>query len=495
MLALTSPAWFCSRSAGRRTCARPSDAAWSWPLPGQGGGKAILGPQLDRLRETVTEVEARARELGLDWGEVEFELVSPQALAALSAYGLFPRFSHWSFGRAYRRLRARQRHGERFFELVLPTQPVKAYLVVGSPVQTKLAVAHALAHADFLHHNRHFRAVPAITPKKLAQHAMLLRGYERRYGLQSVEAVLDAALALQSYAQLEDGDDLLALVARSAPDLSEWQREVVALVRTESLCLRAVELTRLTNEGWATYWHTRIMRALPLKPNEIPSWALLQAELLRPRPPAINPYLVGFKVFQTLAQKEPRERLFRIREEENDASLVERYLTAELVKELDLFVFRALGGRWVVTAPAEEAEAVRQALVRQLGQAGVPALEVVDADYRGRKELYLRHRYDGRPLAEPSLALTLAHLYSLWGRPVHLETATEARLLVYTADRSGVRISSARPQPPGGSFRCCRAGRKSGPGVELPSMNLCLAGVTKENARFGSVKRSHHQTL
>ena len=415
-----------------------------------------MGPELDRLRETVAEVEALARELGLDWGEVEFELVSPQALAALSAYGLFPRFSHWSFGRACRRLRARQRHGERFFELVLPTRPVKAYLVAGNPVPSRVAVAHALAHADFLHHNRHFRTAPPLTPQRLAQHAILLRGYERRYGLPAVEAVLDAALTLQSYVHPEGRDDLLELVVRSAPDLAEWQREVVALVRAESLCLRAVELTRLTNEGWATYWQTWIMRALPLQPDEIPSWALLQAELLRPRPPAINPYLVGFRVFQTLAQKEPRERLFRIREEENDASLVERYLTAELVKELDLFVYRALGGRWVVTAPAEEAEAVRQALVRQLGQAGVPALEVVDADYRGRKELYLRHRYDGRPLVEPSLALTLAHLYSLWGRPVHLETTTEARLLVYTADRSGVRISSARPRPPGGSCRCWR---------------------------------------
>ncbi|MGB9919786.1 MAG: SpoVR family protein [Moorellales bacterium] len=413
-----------------------------------------MDPELRGFRQVVLEVQARAKEGGLDWGEVEFELVSPGTLTALAVCWPFSRFYRRSPARFYQRLRARPPAAERRLEVVLPTRPVRAYLAAGPPGVLRLAAAHALAHADFLYHNRHFRAAPPLTYRRLARHALLVRAYARRYGSEAVEAVLNASLALRSYVHPEGQDDLLAVVARLSPGLAEWQREIVAVVRAESLCLRKAEFTRLINEGWATYWHTRIMRTLSPGGGEILPWVRLQAELLRPRPPVLNPYLVGLRIFQALAAREPREHLFRIREEETDVSFLERHLTPELVKELDLFVYRARGGRWVVTAPAEEAETVRRVLIRQFARAGQPALEVTDADYRGRRELYLRHRYDGRPLAESHLARALAGLYFLWGRPVHLETATESRLLVYTADRTGVRISSVRPRPADSSLRC-----------------------------------------
>ncbi|MBC7336924.1 MAG: stage V sporulation protein R, partial [Clostridia bacterium] len=54
--------------------------------------------------------------------------------------------------------------------------------------------------------------------------------------------------------------------------------------------------------------------------------------------------------------------------------------------------------------------------------AGSPRLAVLDANYRDRGELYLRHLYDGRELEVNGLEKVLRCLYFLWGRPVHLET-------------------------------------------------------------------------
>ncbi|MCR4419246.1 MAG: SpoVR family protein [Clostridia bacterium] len=406
---------------------------------------------LEHLRRAVEEVGAAAHELGLDCGEMQFELVSPKAFPAPAAGGFFFPFPHWSFGQAYYLLRARHRYRfERTYELILPTRPATAYIIESARVQALAAVAHAVAHADFFRHNRHFRFPPAPKPEVLAAQAAWLRRCERRYGAGTVERLLDAALALLPHVHPSGRDDLLALVARCGPGLADWQREVVELARRQGLHLRPLILTRLANEGWATYWHTRIMRRLTLSGEEAVEWARLQARLLCPRPPGLNPYLVGLRLFETVAEREDREGLFRVREAADDASLAERYLTPELVAELDLFVYRAEGGRWVVSAAAGEWEEVRRVLVRELAGGGIPRLSVADADYRGRQELYLRHLYDGRVLAAGSVERALRHLRLLWGRPVHLETVAPEGRVVYTYDGDKLEVALVRGERPAG---------------------------------------------
>lgn len=423
-----------------------------------------MASELESLARTVDEVAAAAADLGLDYGDVEFYLCSPAELAALAAYGLPVRFRHWSFGKAYHLLRSYHYHNlHQIYELVTNTRPVRAYLLRGGTrVQNLMIAAHVLAHSDFFRHNARFRSAPADAPRLFAAHAQRLSFLEARYGQDQVEALLDALLAVQEHidplgregAEGADGAgpkrDLLAFLAANSPGLADWQREVVAMLREEMRYFWPLWATKITNEGWATYWHTRLLREMPLTGGEAVEWALRQAELLRPTPPAINPYSVGLAIFAALAAgRVPAPvpngtplpaRLFWVREMADDAFLLRHCLTRELVAELDLFAYQRIGREWVVTATAEEWEKVRDLLVRQCTNAGFPVLEVLESNYRGRQELYLRHLYDGRELEVGQLERVLGHLFFLWGRPVHLETVRGGRAVVF--DYDGTRHTS-----------------------------------------------------
>ena len=130
-----------------------------------------------------------------------------------------------------------------------------------------------------------------------------------------------------------------------------------------------------------------------------------------------------------------RAKLFEVREMENDVSLLRNYLTEQLVEELDLFVFELVDNEnWTITE--KRWERVRDQLVANMTNFGFPYIEVVDGDYRRNRELYLRHRYEGTELDMRYAEKTLEHCYTLWGRPVHLETVVDDEVYVMHYDGS-----------------------------------------------------------
>ncbi|MCG0240092.1 MAG: SpoVR family protein [Firmicutes bacterium] len=231
--------------------------------------------------------------------------------------------------------------------------------------------------------------------------------------------------------------DLLLFLLEHADHLEEWQRDILAIVRGESLYFYPQMMTKIMNEGWATFWHSRILRAAGLSDEEFTEFARLHAAVTTPGGTRINPYHVGLRIWEDIEERYGRERLFEVRELENDASFLRLYLTEELCKELDLFLFQMEGEEWKVTS--KDWERVRDALVDNLTTFGRPVIVVEDGDWRGRRELYLRHCYDGRPLDIPYAEKTLAYVERIWGRPVHLETVVQGRPLVLTCAEGKVR--------------------------------------------------------
>jgi len=63
---------------------------------------ANLPPDLERWRR---QIEGYAREYGLDFFDVVFEVVDYDQLNEVAAYGGFPtRYPHWRFGMAFEEL-------------------------------------------------------------------------------------------------------------------------------------------------------------------------------------------------------------------------------------------------------------------------------------------------------------------------------------------------------------------------------------------------------
>jgi stage V sporulation protein R len=190
-----------------------------------------------------------------------------------------------------------------------------------------------------------------------------------------------------------------------------------------------------------SFWHSRIMRELDLTDNEHLEFAELHSGVVSPHKGQLNPYYLGYKIFEeierrwdnpTVEEQEQRgrkigagrEKIFEVRELDNDVSFLRNYLTESLCEELDLFVYELVEEEeWTITE--KRWERVRDQLVANMTNFGFPYIEVADGDYNGNRELYLRHAYEGAELDSHYARKTLEHIHTLWGRPVHLETIVD----------------------------------------------------------------------
>lgn len=434
---------------------------------------------LKELQAAIENICAAASRLGLDFEDMRFEICPAEILYTFGAYGMPSRFSHWSFGKSFHRLKTFYDYNlNRMYEMVINTKPCYAFLLEGNTLlQHKLVVAHVLAHSDFFKHNEYFKGTNKNMIETMSVNAERIRQYEFKFGRARVENLLDALLALQEHGDFSlwpkpekkeeanekkiagpyddlwksglpelNGEtgmpkrrlpahpekDLLRFIGEHSSALEEWQRDVLNMVREEIQYFWPQMQTKIVNEGWATYWHLRIMRELDLDETEAIEFSKMHAGVIQPSNLRVNPYLLGLKIFEEIEQEADPELAFLVRQTENDISFLRTYLTPKIIAKLNLYLFQKAGADWVIKD--RQAETIKEQLIKNLFNCGVPIILVEDADYRNRGELYLRHAFEEGELDVPYLEKTLPYVYLLWGRPVHLETVVEGKSIVFSYD-------------------------------------------------------------
>lgn len=435
----------------------------------------LRDPDLDLLSDSVDEIWDIAQNMGLRPFPTHFEVVPPQIMYEFGAYGMPGRFSHWTHGKIYQMQKTMYDYGlSKIYELVINTDPCWAFLLENNTLlHNKFVVAHVLGHSDFFANNAYFARTSRKMIETMKLNADRLKRYEFEHGMNRVEEILDAAISIDEhvdpaailempeekkaqprvgpYDDLWVGDakvdevepvtkapsirgavcptpcrDLLLFLAAESPTLEDWERDILGIVRGEMLYFFPQMQTKIINEGWASYWHVQIMRELNLSTDEHVEFAALHSSVLQPSPGRLNPYYLGFTMLNDIERRwneidgSGRERLFMVRETECDVSLIRNYLTDELCEELDLFYAERQGDELLITE--KDWEAVRDRLVDQLSDYGIPVIHAEDADYNGNRELYLRHEFNGRPLDMSYAEKTLEGVERLWGRKVWLET-------------------------------------------------------------------------
>lgn len=448
------------------------------------------------LETAIGEITEIAQGFGLDFYPMRYEICPSDIIYTFGAYGMPTRFSHWSFGKTFNRMKMQYDLGlSKIYELVINSNPCYAFLLDGnSLVQNKLIVAHVLAHCDFFKNNARFSRTNRNMVESMSAAAERIRQYEMDFGAEKVEKFLDAVMAIQEhidpvlhkpYGQdknrylewrrreekernaktptpspyedlwvLDDTltgkgtgaesaadarrvpphpeKDLVWFVQEFSPVLEDWQRDIMSMLRDEMLYFWPQIETKIMNEGWATFWHQRIMRELPLTSEETVEYAKLNSAVVQPSRHSLNPYYLGLKMFEDIEKRFGRERMFEVREMDSDPSFIRNYMTKELADDLDLYVFEKKGPEWQITDKAWEN--VRDQLVFSRVNGGFPYLEVTDGDWQRTGELYVVHRYEGIELDLKYVERTLPYLVKLWGKPVHLETNVDGKGVVFTCD-------------------------------------------------------------
>src|SRR5499427_2730355 len=166
-------------------------------------------PMTDDWRDYIRRIEELAAASGLEFHPVDFEAVPDSFMMEIAVYGLPVRMPHWSFGVRYIYQLIQRRMGHsRLFEVVFPGNPGHAYLAASNGLAENILVtAHVLGHADFSRNNLLFRRCQEQVSERIvehaANHARQIQQAIESYGMQRVEAVLDAALALEQHIDVD----------------------------------------------------------------------------------------------------------------------------------------------------------------------------------------------------------------------------------------------------------------------------------------------------
>ncbi|WP_449620465.1 SpoVR family protein [Robertmurraya sp. Marseille-Q9965] len=458
------------------------------------------------LEYAIDEITEIASGFGLDFYPMRYEICPADIIYTFGAYGMPTRFSHWSFGKQFHKMKLHYDLGlSKIYELVINSNPCYAFLLdSNSLIQNKLIVAHVLAHCDFFKNNVRFQNTKRDMVESMAATAERIRQYEIEHGKQEVENFLDAVLAIEEHidpslmrpklswtlddVEYEEEDDvkaspyddlwnldkkdvkqnrskkikrkfppqpekdLMLFIENYSRELTEWQRDILTMMREEMLYFWPQLETKIMNEGWASYWHQRILREMDLTSAEALEFAKLNAGVVQPSRTGINPYYLGLKIFEDIEERynnptelmkergvkenSGREKIFEVREIESDISFLRNYLTKDLVLREDMYLFQKQGRDYKIVDKGWEE--VRDQLVNMRVNGGFPFLTVTDGDYLKNGELYIKHWYEGIELDLKYLEKVLPYIYQLWGRGVHMETIIEDRNMLFSYDGKGV---------------------------------------------------------
>jgi stage V sporulation protein R len=461
--------------------------------------------ELTELVEWDRVIRDKAAEFGLDWYPQEFEICDHNGMLGYMAYSGMPsHYPHWSYGKSYEKLKTLYDYGVNGlpYEMVINSSPAIAYLMRDNTLLLSiLTMAHVYGHNDFFKNNFTFKSTRAeLTIETFKAHALRVRRYaeDPSIGIEKVERILDGAHAMSWQCRrnlairkltheeqteraiesaqprqdpfknlhvrpefhepdlhkvpLEPDEDVLLFIRDHNPYLAGWEKDLLTIVDEEAKYFLPMMETKIMNEGWASYWHKQILESLDIDQGLRIEFIVRHNQVLRPIPGQINPYHLGFKIWEDIYRRhtEPtpdevkkygaptkngKDKIFEVREVERDTSFLRRYLTEEIMRELDMFQYEARGDDYVVSKVSDEDnwKTVKETLIKNVGTGSIPVIKVEDADFGHNRTLYLKHHHDSRDLQLEYAEKTLAFVYRLWGRECVLETTLQGKrsLLCY----------------------------------------------------------------
>ncbi len=469
------------------------------------------------LADIAANLLAESEKVGLDCFPTVFEMVDYKQINEIAAYGGFPtRYPHWRWGMDYERLSKSYEYGlSLIYEMVINNNPCYAYLLrANSMVHQKTVIAHVYGHCDFFKNNYWFSKTNRKMLNQMANHAAYVRSVINEVGHNEVEDFIDVCLSLdnlidisspfkskatkaevddnESYRraplpkikakkymdsyinpdefmeyqqQIKDAEiakvqkfpedperDVLKFLMDHAP-IPGWQRRIIQIIRDEAYYFAPQGQTKILNEGWATYWHSRMMTEIvPLHPGEIVDYCESYAGIVASGNNSLNPYKLGLELLRHVEKRwdkgqfgldyvnceDPRERkawdkqaglgqkkLFEVRKFHNDITFLDEFLDEDFCHETNMFIydFDRRSNRYVISS--RDFKDIKAKLLQQLTNFGQPIIRIVDANYRNRNELLLEHDHDGADLKNETTMETLKNIHLIWQRPVHIETTLE----------------------------------------------------------------------
>ncbi len=399
-----------------------------------------------------------------------------------------------------------------------------------SYVDQKLVMCHVAGHNDFFKNNYTFAHTNRRMIDEMANHASRIRRYIDWYGVETVESFIDSVLSLENLIDYQSpyilrGDnekkeeeddrgptaekltfipsdkeymeryvnpddfiaeqrkrieenakkakkfprhperDILKFLMHHAP-LVRWQRDVIDMLREEAYYFAPQAMTKIMNEGWASYWHSKLMTEKMANCSEIIEFADRHSGVVAMSSQQLNPYKLGLELYRDIEDRWNRgrfgsdwdrcddmaerrtwdrqlglgrDKIFQVRKIYNDVTFLDEFFTLDFCKRQGFFAYGFDRKRQEFLIESRDFVAVKKKLLSQLTNLGHPSIRIIDANFENRAELLLDHVHEGVDLDVNYARDTLKNLHKIWTRPVNLCTVSEDRQVMYCFDGENLR--------------------------------------------------------
>jgi len=388
-------------------------------------------------------------------------------------------------------------------------------------VDQKLVMCHVCGHNDFFKNNFSFQHTNRKMIDEMANHATRIRRYIDWYGVDVVEAFVDKCLSIDNLIDIEapyitrkakekpeapmeppdrkkelgllptdreymeryiNPDEFVASQKKKLVDeankqkkfppeperdvmqflmahapLERWQVDVMDMLRGEAYYFAPQGMTKIMNEGWASYWHSKLMTEKVMDSSEVIDFADKNAGVMATSRQQLNPYALGLALYRDIEDrwnrgrfgkewhecddmaerrrwdKETglgREKIFQVRQIYSDVTFIDEFFTIDFCREQGFFAYEYDRKKKSFVIDTREFQTVKQKILQSLTNFGQPVIKVVDGNFENRAELLLEHSHEGVDLDGSYTHDTLRNIQAIWTRPCHLITMMEQRKIM-----------------------------------------------------------------
>jgi stage V sporulation protein R len=263
--------------------------------------------------------------------------------------------------------------------------------------------------------------------------------------------------------------DILEFLASNAP-VEDWEADIISCIRDEAYYFLPQRITKIMNEGWASYWHSKMMTEKLMDPSEFVDFAKTHAGVMAMSKKNINPYKIGIELMRDIEYRWDtgrfgkeynectnmhdrenwntnaglgRQKIFDVRKSHNDISFIDEFLTPEFCNRQKLFTYKFNPRSNRMEVDTRDFQAIKQKLLTGLTNFGSPIIQVEDANYKNRKELLLKHLHAGVDLDMQFASETLNNIFNIWKRPVIILTSYESKAVHIQFDGKELSVTNA----------------------------------------------------
>ncbi len=258
----------------------------------------------------------------------------------------------------------------------------------------------------------------------------------------------------------EPAQDVLRFLIENAP-LEKWERAILAIIREEAYYFMPQMQTKIMNEGWASYWHSKMMTEKVCSASEIVDYADNNAAVMATSGGRLNPYKLGVELYRSIEERWNKgqfgsewesidnldrksswnrrlglgqKKIFEVRALYNDVTFIDEFLTPEFAIQHKLFSFEWSSRNERYEIASRQFKQIKEKLLFQLTNMGNPYLYVEDANFENRGELLIAHQHRGIDLRADYSREAMRALNRLWKRPIVVRSVQESKPVLLRFD-------------------------------------------------------------